>query len=113
MVLLSGPSPNDTDKTAFLEVKDYTSLQLRQLAWLVSVFERFMEDFLRGLQWEECLLSRDDIFVLGSSVDEGLNSVANLKLKPSKCILFQKSVQFIDHVSETWINTEPQNIDTV
>jgi hypothetical protein len=37
-----------------------------------STFERLMEDVLRGLQWEECLLYLDDIIVPGSSVEQSL-----------------------------------------
>ena len=74
-----------------------------------------MEDVLRGLQWEECLLYMDDIIVPGSSVEERLFRLehifirlreAYLKLKPSKCILFQKSVKNLGHVvSEEGIHT--------
>lgn len=39
---------------------------------------------------------------------------ANLKLKPSKCIFFQKSVSFLGHiVSETGIGTDPNKVETV
>jgi hypothetical protein len=63
-----------------------------------------MEDVLRGLQWEKCLLYMDDIIVPGASFQESLLRLehvfirlreANLKLKPSKCIMFQKSVKFL------------------
>jgi hypothetical protein len=72
-----------------------------------STFERQTEDVLRGIQWEECLLYMDDSIVPGSSVEESLIRLehifirlkeANLKLKPSKCILFQKSVNLLGHV---------------
>jgi hypothetical protein len=82
-----------------------------------------MEDVLRGLQWEECLLYLDDIIVPGSSVEESLFRLehifirlreANLKLKPSKCILFQKSVKFLVHVvSEEGIHADPDKIEAV
>lgn len=82
-----------------------------------------MEDVLRGLQWEECLLYMDDIIVPGSSVEESLFILehifirlreAHLKLKPSKCILFQKSVTFLGHVvSEEGIHTDPDKIEAV
>jgi len=66
-----------------------------------ATFERLMERVLAGLQWKICLVYIDDIIVHGSSVDElsdRLDKVferlrkACLKLKPSKCHLFQKSV---------------------
>ncbi|CAC5375540.1 unnamed protein product [Mytilus coruscus] len=80
-----------------------------------------MEDVLRGLQWEECLLYMDDIIVPGETFEEELLRLehvfqrmreANLKLKPSKCILFQKSVKFLGHVvSEHGVQTDPEKIE--
>jgi hypothetical protein len=82
-----------------------------------------MEDVLRGLQWEECLLYMDDIIVPGASFQESLLRIehvfirlreANLKLKPSKCILLQKSVKFLGHVvSEEGVHTDPDKIVAV
>jgi len=78
------------------------------------------EDVLRGLQWEECPLYMDDIIVPGASFQERLFRLehvfirlreANLKLKPSKCILFQKSVKFLGHVvSEERVHIDPDKI---
>lgn len=60
-----GMAPEDKEKTAFA-----TSLGLYQFTVMPfgltnspSTFERLMEDVLRGLQWEECLLYLDDIIV--------------------------------------------------
>ena len=62
-----------------------------------STFERLMENVLRGLQWETCLIYMDGIIIPGSSFDEEIDKLAvvftrlqnaNLKLKPSKCALF-------------------------
>lgn len=82
-----------------------------------SALSRLLEDVLRGLQWEECLLYMDDIIVPGSTFAEALQRLeniferlrdANLKLKPSKCNLFQKSVKFLGHVvSEEGVQTDP------
>lgn len=86
-------------------------------------FERLMEDVLRGLQWEECLLYLDDIIVPGSTFDQTLERLkhvfirlreANLKLKPSKCMLFQASAKFLGHiVSENGIQTDPDKISAI
>lgn len=82
-----------------------------------SALSRLLEDVLRGLQWEECLLYMDDIIVPGSTFAEALQRLeniferlrdANLKLKPSKCNLFQKSVKFLGHVVlEEGVQTDP------
>ena len=95
--------PEDKDKTAFattMGLYQFTVLSFG-LANAPSTFERLMENVLRGLQWVECLLYMDDIIVPSKTVSEGLSRLehilqrlqqANLKLKPSKCVLFQKQV---------------------
>ena len=56
-----------------------------------------MQNVLRGLQWEECVLYIDDVFVPGASYRESLLRMehtfdqllsAGLKFKHSKCIFF-------------------------
>jgi predicted aspartyl protease len=70
-------------------------------------FERLMEQVLRGLQWEKCLVYLDDIIIFGSDFASALDNlravfdrirISNLKLKPKKCNLFQKEVGFLGHV---------------
>lgn len=101
-----GMAEDHKEKTAFS-----TSLGLFHLKVMPfglcnspSTLSRLLEDVLRGLQWEECLLYMDDIIVPGSTFAEALQRLeniferltdANLKLKPSKCNLFQKSVKFL------------------
>lgn len=117
--------PEDRDKTAFSSSQGLYQFTVTPfgLATSPSVFERLMEDVLRGLQWEECLLYMDDIIVPGSTFKEELTRLehvfqrmrdANLKLKPSKCILFQRSVKFLGHVvSKEGIQTDPEKIESV
>ena len=38
-----------------------------------------MEDALRGLQWEECLLFMDDTILPGYTVEESLCHLINIK----------------------------------
>ena len=88
-----------------------------------STFERLLEDALRGLHWQECILYMDDIIVPGSCFVECIKRLtnvferlihANLKLKPSKCVFFQKRVKFLGHiVSEEGICTDPDKISAV
>ena len=88
-----------------------------------SSFQRLMEDVLRGIQWVEYLLYMDDIITPGLTVQDCLRRLesvfkrlmeANLKLKPSKCIFFQKSVQFLGHiVSEEGVHTCADKIQAV
>jgi len=88
-----------------------------------STFERVMEDVLRGLQWIESLLYMDDIITPGKTVDESLTRLENvferlrkahLKLNPSKCKFFRKSVSFLGHiVSEEGVETDPEKVRTI
>ena len=76
------------------------------LACAPSTFERLMEEVMRGMQWEECLIYLDDIISFGKDFNQELQRVvrilkrlqaANLKLNPKKCHLFQKQVEFLGH----------------
>lgn len=118
-------APEDKEKTAF-----NTSLGLYQvsvmpfgLANSPSSFERLMENILRGLQRQECLVYMDDIVVRGQTFSESLQrlehifqrlSLANLKLRLSKCTLFKKEIKFLGHiVSESGISTDPDKISAI
>ena len=120
-----GVAKEDREKTAFA-----TSMGLYQfvkmpfgLVAAPSEFCRLMGDIFRDIQWVECLLYMDDIIVPAKTVEETLLRLehvfqrlhsANLKLKPSKCIFFQKSVKFLGHeVSEQGIHTDKDKIKAV
>ncbi|MGH0121890.1 UNVERIFIED_CONTAM: hypothetical protein FKN15_067186 [Acipenser sinensis] len=88
-----------------------------------ATFQRLMDRVLSGMQWETCLVYLDDVIVLGSSVKEMLTRLhqvfdrlrsANLKLKPAKCCLFHRQVEYLGHiVSEMGIATDPQKVQKV
>ena len=88
-----------------------------------SNFEILLEDVLRGLQWQECLLYINDSLVPGSCFDECIKRLTNeferliqahLKFKPSKCAFFQKRVTRLGHiVSEEGIRTCRSKVSTV
>ena len=117
--------PEDQEKTAFTTSLGLYKFQvmLFGLANAPATFERLMETVLRGLQWEECLVYIDDIIIPGVSVGQCLERIdhvferlaaANLKLKPSKCDFFKRSVQFLGHiVSEEGVHTDPGKIEAV
>lgn len=117
--------PDDREKTAFTTSQGLFQFRVMPFGLVnaPSSFQRLMEDVLRGLQWVESLLYMDDIITPGSTVQESLKRLenvfqrlleANLKLKPSKCIFFQKSVNFLGHiVSEKGVHTDPNKIEAV
>ena len=107
------------------------------LANAPATFSRLMEIVLRGINWERCLVYLDDIIVFGRSFDQALTNLvqvfeclrqaltnlvqvfeclrqAGLRLKPSKCSLFQNSVKFLGHVvSKEGVACDPDKIDCV
>ena len=88
-----------------------------------STFERLMECVLAGLRWEILLVYLDDVIVFGRTIAESVDRLravldrfraAGLKLKPSKCHLFQREVAYLGHVvSPEGIHTDPAKIEAV
>ena len=79
-------------------------------------FTRLMSLVLGGLT--HCLVYLDDIIVHSQTFEQHMESLrevfekirkSGLKLKPTKCHLFQKSVTFLGHVvSKDGIATDPE-----
>ena len=88
-----------------------------------ATFQRLMEEVLRGMQWQIAMLYIDDIIVYGTTVEQHLDRLgqvldrlrqAGLKLKPKKCTLLSKQVEFLGHlVSESGIQADPAKVDKV
>ena len=73
------------------------------LANAPSLFQKIMNLVLAGLTWSTCLVFVDDVICFECSVEEHMEplgqifarlSAASLKLKPSKCKLFQRLEDF-------------------
>ena len=88
-----------------------------------AVFERMMEDMLRGLLNKVCLVYLDDIIVFGKTLKEAASNLElvlirliewGLKLKPSKCKLFRREVDYLGRiVSERGIEANSGKIQAV
>ena len=121
--------PNSCEKTAFCH-QNGPSGGLYE--WLVmpfglktapGCFQRLMDKLLSDLRYISLLVYLDDILVFGSTFEETLSRLgellrrlrnANLKLKPAKCKLFRKSLEFLGHVvSEKGISCDPKKIEVV
>ena len=82
-----------------------------------------MEGVLAGLQWEICLVYIDDIIIFSKTVEDHLTQLdivlsrlksAGLKLKPKKCNLFRKKVQYLGHVvSDEGIQTDQEKTKAI
>ena len=88
-----------------------------------ATFQRLMESCLGDLNLNWCIIYLDDVVVFAPTVPEHLTRLqavfqklkdAGLKLKPSKCELFKKSISYLGHVvSEEGVRTDPKKIEAV
>ena len=117
--------PKDCQKTAFATRKGLYQFQVMPfgLCNAPATFERLMETVLTGLQWDICLIYLDDVIVFGKEFEDIIENLsiiferlfsAGLKLKPRKCTLFARKVEYLGHVvSEYRISTDPQKVGVV
>ena len=117
--------PETADKTSFVTRKG--SFRFKVLPFGLSnapaIFQRLMNLVMRGLTWEACLVFLDDIVVMSTTFEQHLERLkavfgrlksANLKLKPSKCKLFQLRVKFLGSiVSADGIEPDPDKIKAI
>lgn len=113
------------NKTAFLT--KYGLFEHQRMAFGLcnapATFQRAMGLVLRGMNWEELLVYLDDIIVLGKTFLESLESLRrafyrfreyNLKLKPKKCCLFRREVEFLGRIiNSEGVHISPDKIETI
>lgn len=88
-----------------------------------ATFQRLMEQCLHGLNLKICLAYLDDVIVFARSFEEMLERLRivlqrlgeyGLKLKPSKCHLFQSQLSYLGHVvSEQGVEPDPSKISAL
>jgi len=118
-------APQDRDKTAFIcprGMYHYKTMPFG-LCNASSSFQRLADILFSGLHLDVCLVYIDDIIVFSRTIEEHLERLvrvlahlreAKLKLKPSKCVLLQKSLSFLGHVvSGEGIATDPEKTKLV
>ena len=115
----------DKPKTAFSTRSGLYQFRVMPfgLSTAPATFERLMEIVMRGVQWKRCLVYLDDVICIGRTAGEALENLAcvlerlrraGLKLKPGKCELFRKQVNFLGHVvSERGIECDPSKIEAL
>jgi len=113
------------DKTAFVTRKGQWRFKALSfgLANAPSQFARIMELVISGLTYDVCLVYLDDILIFLKTFDEHLDHLVTvfdrldhyaLKLKPSKCSLFQRKVSFLGHVvSGRGIECDPNKVASI
>ena len=114
--------PRDRDKTAFLTRRGQFRFQVMPQGAVncPSVFFRLSQMVLRGLSPTCYAVYIDDTVVLGQSFEQAAANLelvldrfrqANLRLKPSKCKLFQSEICFLGHiVSSQGVRVDPKKV---
>ena len=117
--------PETADKTTFITRRGAFKFKVLPfgLSNAPAVFQRLMNMVMQGLTWEACLVFLDDIIVISSTFEQHLDRLsavfgrlgsANLKLKPSKCKLFQLKVKFLGSVvSAKGIEPDPDKLAAI
>ena len=82
-----------------------------------SIVHSLTDFVLCGLSYVTCLVYLSDIIIFGQIFKEhlvGSIRTANLKIKPSKCLFFQRIVSFLEHmISETGIAMQPEKLAAI
>ena len=88
-----------------------------------SSYCRALNLVLRGLTYTNCLCYLDDICVLGKTTEIHLNNLVEvfsrfrihkMKLKPSKCFLFKKEINYLGRrISNNGITLSDRSINTI
>jgi hypothetical protein len=117
--------PKYADKTAFISREgSFRFLTMPfGLCNAGATFQRLMDVIMTGLNFEACLVYLDDIVVFSRDLEQYLQRIrqvlerlrtASLKLKPNKCEIMRRSVEFLGHiVSEGRISPHPNKIAAV
>ena len=120
-----GMGEESQEKTAFLTHAGLYEFAVMPfgLCNAPATFQRLMEEVLRGLAREKCLIYLDDVLVMGRTFDEHLSNLreifmrlsrAGLRLKPSKCKLVRREVEFLGYnVSGGGISADPRKVRAV
>ena len=117
--------PVDRPKTTFITRRGAFAFNVMPfgLCNAPATFQRLMDCVMFGLNFETCLVYLDDIIVFSADIDSHLQrlkllferlKLTNLKLKPSKCKLIQRSVKFLGYVvSDEGLSTDPDKVEAV
>jgi len=102
--------PRDLDKTVFICPRGMYMFRTMPfgLCNAGAIFQRLMDIVMTGLHMDIWFVYLDDIIIYSNKLESHLNRLvtvlerlrlASLKLKPVKCVLFQKSVYFLGHAN--------------
>ncbi len=115
----------DREKTAFITHCGLFEFNVMPfgLTNAPATFQRYMDSVLEGLTDSICKVYLDDCIVFAKTWEEMVQNLRTvfhrlmdhgLRLKASKCKLFQKEVKFLGHVvSEKGVSTDPDKTAAV
>ena len=88
-----------------------------------ATMQRLMVSLFKAMNWKMVLVYLDDIVIFSDSVQQHFSRMdlvfsklreANLKLKPAKCLLLRRSVEYLGHmVSGKGVSTSPRLVKAV
>jgi len=99
---------HDKEKTGFITIYGLFEWNVMPfgLSNSPSTFQRAMDELLRRFKWNFCLVYIDDVIIYSKTEEEHLNHIdlflkvveqAGFKIKPSKCQLFRRKLNFLGH----------------
>jgi len=118
-------SPDAQEKAAFITRDELWKWKVLPfgLTSAPATFQRLMEQVLCGLHWKTLLVYLDDVIVISPDFPTHVDRLqevferlrgANLKLKPSKCALFQPEVKYLRHiVGRHGVATDPEKVRAI
>ena len=88
-----------------------------------ATWQRAMNTIFSGLLWKHCLIYIDDLLIYSKNFADHLHSLelclerarkCNLKLRPAKCELFRRKIEFLGHeISGRGIHASPKKIRAI
>jgi len=115
----------DQEKTCFVTRKGVFGFKVLPfgLCNAPSTFQWLVDMTLAGLTWEICLCYLDDLIIFSKTFHDHIKRLqavfdrlraADLKLKPSKCVIFARQVKFLGSViSDQGVAPDPEKIEAV
>lgn len=117
--------PEDVQKTAFSTENGHYEFKRMPfgLKNAPSTFQRVMDNILRGLQNEICLVYLDDIVIFSTSLQEHITRLrqvftrlreSNFKIQMDKSEFLKKEVQYLGHVVTTeGVKPNPDKVSAI
>lgn len=117
--------PADVQKTAFSTEQGHFEFKRMPfgLRNAPATFQRLMDNILKGLLEDTCMVYLDDIIVYSVSLQEHLEKLvkvfdrlknANFKVKLEKCDFLKKELKYLGHlITENGVKPNPEKIDAI